>query len=193
MEASSTSVPQPFRVRPYKTLRRYEEHRQPRFLTFSCHQRLQLLGTTVLREAFAEQLEVVHRRGAFQLIAWVVMPEHVHLLLTPSLPDWPVPRILTAIKRPFAERLIRRWRQRDAPILQRLFVAGQCYRFWMRGGGYDRNIDSEPAVCAAIDYMHANPERKGLVRTAEQWRWSSARWYEDDRSGPVTLDTLDFL
>jgi putative transposase len=146
-----------------------------------------------LREAFAEQLEVVHRLAAFQLIAWVIMPEHVHLLLIPSLPDWPVPRILTAIKRPFAELMIRRWRQLDAPILPRLFVAGQCYRFWMRGGGYDRNIESAPAVYTTIDYMHANPERRGLAMTAEQWRWSSARWYAGDRSGPVTLDPMDFL
>jgi putative transposase len=50
-------------------------------------------------------------------------------------------------------------------------------RFWQPGGGYDRNITSIEALRAMIDYIHANPVRRGLVARPEDWEWSSARWY----------------
>jgi hypothetical protein len=51
------------------------------------------------------------------------------------------------------------------------------HRFWQPGGGYDRNITSSEALRAVIDYIPANPVRRGLVARAEDWEWSSARWY----------------
>jgi putative transposase len=55
------------------------------------------------------------------------------------------------------------------------------HRFWQPGGGYDRNIRSTPALRAVIDCIHANPVRRGLVARAEDWEWSSARWYAGPR------------
>src|SRR5262249_48785979 len=60
------------------------------------------------------------------------------------------------------------------------------HRFWQPGGGYDRNITSAAALRAVIDYIHANPVRRGLVARAEDWEWSSARWYAGLR--PVKLE-----
>ena len=45
---------------------------------------------------------------------------------------------------------------------------------------YDRNLFTERVVMAAIDYIHENPVRRGLSRTATDWKWSSARWYMSD-------------
>jgi REP-associated tyrosine transposase len=59
-------------------------------------------------------------------------------------------------------------------------------RFWQPGGGYDRNITSIEALRAMIDYIHANPVRRGLVARPEDWEWSSARWYAGLR--PVKLE-----
>src|SRR5712692_7397102 len=60
------------------------------------------------------------------------------------------------------------------------------HRFWQPGGGYDRNITSSAALRAMIDYIPANPVRRGLVARAEDWEWSSARWYAGLR--PVKLE-----
>ena len=60
------------------------------------------------------------------------------------------------------------------------------HRFWQPGGGYDRNITSSETLRAMIEYIHANPVRRGLVATAEEWEWSSARWYAGMR--PVKLE-----
>jgi putative transposase len=62
-------------------------------------------------------------------------------------------------------------------------------RFWQPGGGYDRNITSTEALRAMIDYIHANPVRRGLVARPEDWEWSSARWYAGLR--PVKLEMDD--
>jgi hypothetical protein len=40
----------------------------------------------------------------------------------------------------------------------------------------DRNLDHAETVLAAIDYLHRNPVRRGLVERAVDWQWSSARW-----------------
>jgi putative transposase len=50
--------------------------------------------------------------------------------------------------------------------------------FWQSGGGYDRNIDNPKTLWKMIDYIHANPIRRELVKRAIDWEWSSATWYE---------------
>ena len=123
-----------------KTLHRYEIPGEARYITFSCYHRLQLLNNSAIRDALAAQIELVHTQRAFRLLSWVIMPEHVHLFLIPTLPDWPLPRILRSIKGPFAQNIMERWRDLNAPILKRLMDTAGSTRFWQRGGGYDRNI-----------------------------------------------------
>ena len=62
------------------------------------------------------------------------------------------------------------------------------YRFWQRGGGYDRNVFEPATVYSQIEYMHNNPVRRGLCEQAEDWLWSSAADYAGLRTGPVRLD-----
>jgi hypothetical protein len=62
-------------------------------------------------------------------------------------------------------------------------------RFWQSGGGYDRNITSPRTLLAAIDYIHLNPVRKGLVEQAADWQWSSARHYQGGIS-PAPIDPI---
>ena len=179
--------------RPRKKLTRYELPGNARFLTFSCYQQLPLLGEPALRDAFAAHLEAIHRHNAFRLFAWVVMPDHVHLIALPSLPDWPASRILQALKQPLARKLLAKWRADRAPVLSQLLDPSGRYRFWQRGGGYDRNIYSEMELREKIEYIHANPVRGGLVDDRLQWVWSSARWYAGDHTGPVTIDRINII
>jgi putative transposase len=51
------------------------------------------------------------------------------------------------------------------------------FRFWQEGPGYDRNLSEPSTAVAAIDYVHRNPVRRGLVERAVDWKWSSARYY----------------
>jgi putative transposase len=112
------------------------------------------------------------------------MPEHVHLLVYPARPDadaQSISRFLAAVKRPCSVNVKADLTASGSRLLKRLTVRERpgktAFRFWQEGPGYDRNLQTEGAVLAAIDYLHLNPVRRGLVKTATAWRWSSARWY----------------
>jgi len=171
--------------------RRYEIPGHARYLTFSCRHRLPLFLNDRIKDAFTDHLASTRRAHGFRLLAWVVMPEHVHLLIVPNLPAFPLSRTLSRLKRPFAETVIRRWRSIDAPVLMRITDVDGRARFWERGGGYDRNVFSTQELHEKIEYIHANPVRRGLVERPDHWRWSSAPWYAGDRSGAVEIDRLE--
>ena len=65
-----------------------------------------------------------------------------------------------------------------------------CDRFWQPGGGYDRDIARTATLRSMIEYLHANPVRRGLVAKVENWEWSSARWYAGMRPAPIAIDAL---
>ena len=65
------------------------------------------------------------------------------------------------------------------------------HRFWQPGGGYDRNTIETATVHQMIDYIHANPVRRGLVASVEDWQWSSTRCYAGIR--PVRLEIDDTI
>ena len=62
------------------------------------------------------------------------------------------------------------------------------HRFWLRGGGYDRNLRSVSDVHEKIQYIHANPVRRGLVVNPEDWLWSSARAWLCNVDEPIGID-----
>jgi putative transposase len=68
----------------------------------------------------------------------------------------------------------------------------QLYHFWQKGGGYDRNITKVETLLKSARYIHNNPVRKGLVRTADEWYYSSAADWENIRSGPIPIDFDSF-
>ena len=67
------------------------------------------------------------------------------------------------------------------------------YCFWQRGGGYDRNINDPRTLLYMIEYIHQNPIRRGLVKRATEWPWSSARFYAAWPKGLVPMDSLPVL
>jgi putative transposase len=168
---------------------RYDEPGQPRELTFSCYQQYPFLDRDRTRVWLCEALEAARTEFGFQLWAYVIMPEHVHVLVYPG--DFPdrMSGFLKALKEPVARKAIRHLKSNAPEWLARVTVREGSrvrHRFWQPGGGYDRNITSSEALRAMIDYIHANPVRRGLVTRAEDWEWSSARWYAGLR--PVKLE-----
>ena len=157
--------------------RRYELPHHARYLTFSCYHRLQLFNNDAIKQVFVDALGLARDKHRFRLVAWVLMPEHVHLLIVPDLPEHPLSQILQTIKQRVSRAVLPRLRQLDAPILPRLTDPAGHTHFWQRGGGYDRNITQPEALSETIAYIHANPLRRELVSRTVDWPWSSARWY----------------
>jgi putative transposase len=140
---------------------------------------------------FLEALRNARERCPFRLFAYVIMPEHVHLVLQP-MPGVPMRRVLWLLKRPVTANALA-WVRRHRPeFLTRMADvqnSGKAtHRFWLRGGGYDRNLRSPSDVHEKIAYVHDNPVRRGLVERAEDWSWSSAGDWILKRLGPVPID-----
>jgi len=62
------------------------------------------------------------------------------------------------------------------------------YRFWQAGGGYDRNFETPEAIHNAINYIHNNPVKKGLVANPEDWKYSSYNAWQNDGKGVLDID-----
>ena len=167
---------------------RYEIPGHARLLTCSTSNRAAVFDRPWAADLFAEHLEAARSTMAFRLIAWVLMPEHFHLLVIPDVERCPVPMVLHAIKEPVSRRVLPRARREDPALLPRLTGTDGIARLWLRGGGHDRNITHMESLVEAARYIHANPVKRALCRRPEQWPWSSARWYAGDRTGPVRVD-----
>jgi putative transposase len=127
----------------------------------------------------AEAIESARSRLDFALWAFVFMPEHVHMIVWPKCPDYRVADILSAIKEPVGRRAVKHLAEYAPDWLPRITrTRGQRTErlFWQSGGGFDRNIIEPATLMTMIDYLHANPVRRGLVERPSDWCWSSASW-----------------
>ena len=168
-----------------KRIKHYDNPGDVRELTFSCYRRMPLLTNDEWRALLSEQIDSAMERHQYRLVAFVYMPEHHHLIVYP-LPKAPkISLLLTAIKRPYSVRIKKRLIDSRSMLLEKLTIRQRpgvtTFRFWQEGPGYDRNLTEAKSLLATIDYVHLNPVRRGLVSAAVDWRWSSARWYQDPR------------
>jgi putative transposase len=186
--------------RPHRKLvKHYHEPGDLHELTFSCYHQLPLLTNDSWREQLARTLDTAGEECQFELVAFVFMPDHVHLLVAPSGPDPAIDRYLAKIKQPFSKWVKQQLTDSESTLLDRLTIQERpgktCFRFWQEGPGYDRNLSTPTVIEAAIDYIHLNPVRRGLVKRAVDWRWSSASWYlrNPSRQQPPGLPTIHGL
>ena len=137
-------------------LKRYQESRELHFITFTCYHSQPYMAAASTRDLFEEVLEQTRRLYRYYIAAYVVMPEHVHLLVTE-----PERRLLSTALQALKQAVARRQNVADPPFWQTRY--------------YDRNIWSSKAFEDARQYIHQNPVQRGLVASAEDWPWSSAR------------------
>jgi putative transposase len=163
-----------------------------RFLTFSCQQRLPLLSNPNIASLFAKRLSRARETWQMKLLAWVIMPEHVHLMLIPPRLEPGEPdathHILEFIKKSVAQRVIHRWKAIDASNLADI-SAGGSPRFWQKGGGFDRCVRDAEEMTRELRYIHHNPVKRGLCAQPTDWEFSSARWWAR-HTGDVGPDPL---
>jgi putative transposase len=175
----------------HKTCKRYNDAGHAHALNFACYQNRTFLSKDRSRSWFIDATLAALTKHQFHLWAYVIMPDHVHLLVWPTNPVYDISDFLRSVKKSVANRAIA-YLKREAPgglsQLQDRQPNGQVhYRFWQPGGGYDRNLVDAVAIHAMIDYIHANPVRKGLAAQPEEWFWSSAADYAGVRVGPLPI------
>ena len=168
----------------------YEQEPHAHYLTFSCYKHMWLFKHPELYSRFLDHLDQTRNRLGFKLWAFVVMPNHVHLLIYPS-EQTAISQILYAVKKPFSHQAVRFLDEKFPEVVTKLEVlhAGRMVRrFWQRGGGYDRNIYGVEALRKTIDYIHYNPVSKGLAASPLDRMWSSARYWLNGQQQPISID-----
>jgi putative transposase len=140
------------------------------FLTFSRYHRQPYLVSAERRDLFLQELERVRVECRFVVVGYVVMPEHVHLLLGEPV-GTTVPEVMQLLK----QRVSHAARQpsRTTPFWQTRY--------------YDFAVVSEKKRIEKLRYIHRNPVRRGLVEKPEDWLWSSYRHYLFGEPGPVAV------
>lgn len=166
-----------------KRVKHFDEPGHAHFLTFSCYQRMPLLTNDVWNKLLSESIDRATERQGFRLIAFIYMPEHVHLIVHPHSKDAKIENLLYGIKRPFSFRIKTYLQSNRDPLVEQLTIQERpekmSFRFWQEGPGYDRNITSVEKAVIAADYLHNNPVRRGLCQSPDQWKWSSWKHYHE--------------
>ncbi|QDV49402.1 REP-associated tyrosine transposase [Gimesia fumaroli] len=169
---------------PRKQIKHFHEPGDCHELTFSCYQRKPLLTNPIWNKLLCQSIDQALVRHHFRLIAFVIMPEHLHLFVYPESNECKIDRLLAAIKRPFSYRIKELLIQKNNDLVLELTSkknsGKSVFHFWQKGPGYDRNLSTKQAVENAINYIHLNPVKRKLSNDSSSWKWSSARWYESD-------------
>ena len=149
-------------------LERFQESGDLHFLTFSCHARVPYLSDPHVCELFERSLETIRKRYVFFVFGYVIMPEHVHLLVSEP----------------------KRTTLANAIQALKTSAAKQCEQkpFWLPRY-YDFNVFSRAKHIEKLRYLHRNPVTRGLVYEPLDWRWSSFRHYLTGEDGIIEIES----
>jgi putative transposase len=173
-----------------KNLKRYYGKHDLHFLTCTCYRRLPLLGSARSRGVFAKILGEVRDRYSFLLVGYVVMPNHIHLLL--GEPERGTPSTVMQVLKQRVSRRLRGKKKRGAKNqLSLQFAAKETLprQFWQRRF-HDFNVWSHKKKMEKLRYMHFNPVMRGLVKDPKDWPWSSYSHYAMETEGLVRIDDI---
>ena len=170
-----------------KKLKRYNIPNHARELTFSCYHKYPYFNDPIACMIFMDFLRNARSAYDFELWAWVIMPNHIHLLVWPKEEAHLISQILHSVKGNTGKHYRRHLLQYSPEMFDNLcveFKTEKKLKLWQPGGGYDRNMWNAKAVHQAIQYIENNPVRAGFVKRPEQWEWSSA-WARENQSGLI--------
>jgi putative transposase len=155
------------------------------FITCSCYRRLSFLRTARSRDTFLTILEQTRQRYRLVVVGYVVMPEHIHLLLTePEVGT--LSTMMQVLKQRTARALLPKRKRRN--LRQRKLFENEPKRAFCQARSYDFNVWTTKKRVEKLRYMHRNPVKRGLVGVPEEWRWSSYRFYLLDEAGLVRVN-----
>ncbi len=152
------------------SLQRYHQSGQTHFVTFGCYHRALSFASDAAKLVFEASLERVRFSYGLCVYGYVVMPEHVHLLIG----EPPSATLAVALKS-LKQGVSRRW-------------IGEAAHFWQKRY-YDFNICDYGQFVEKLRYIHRNPVKRGLCENPQDWEWSSFRHYATGCEGRVEIES----
>jgi putative transposase len=131
------------------------------------------------------ELRLIH---PFKLLAYVIMPDHIHMILNPMECD--ISLIMRKLKGKSAKLILDLLRSDNRQFLLKtleLKSRGRQHAVWLKDFS---SIDlwSHKFVMQKLNYIHMNPVRAGLCDHPSNWKWSSYRAYHPHEAGSVPIE-----
>jgi len=153
---------------------RLQNSGQSHFVTVSCYRRQTRFDTSAICALFLKNLEQTRLQFSLHVYGYVIMPEHIHLLL--SEPEFgTLADAVHFLKLSSAKQAISEGRLDSGHLWQKRY--------------YDRNIRSYSDFMEKLRYIHRNPVKRGLCERPEDWEWSSFRHYALGEVGEVEIES----
>ena len=142
-------------------------------------------------QIFLEELDRTRRLRNCPIYGYVIMPEHVHLILHPEK-DSKIGSLIGEIKSRSAKRIFEHMHDTGQTVPASLLMTrhGIQKRVFWQARFYDHNCRTQESVIRKIEYCHKNPVNRSLVDHPAKWRWSSYGWYQGERDVPLAIDEL---
>ena len=169
------------------------------FVTTRAVQYRHLFKRDVTKRLIIDSLDCMRLRERFQLYAFVIMPNHLHVIIQCHAED-PLAAVVRDLKKHIANRLIRQYRaEGNQSVLDYLasVVARpnkQQHQVWE--AGYDaRDVFSPGFLRQKMTYIHNNPCQPhwNLVEHPADYIWSSARFYLREEPAIIPVDNANQL
>jgi putative transposase len=159
------------------------------FVTFSCSGRRKLLNQDRCKRIVVSFLEETRREFDGLCMGFVIMPEHVHALLR-FRTKGRLSKFKQEWKRRSSVGLSGYFERTRNPVLEFITIGEGQHQVWTPKQ-YDFDVYSRKKAVEKLHYMHENPVRRGLVKQAVDWPFSSARWYATGQTVGVKLTHVD--
>jgi REP element-mobilizing transposase RayT len=149
------------------------------FVTGNILHRTRIFTDPAFCNAFLEDLNSLNQKWPSKLIAYVLMPDHFHLISNPR--DGRIKEFIGSLKSLSGRRIVKtskdslfRVKQPGLYVWQQGFKAVPLWRGWM--------------IWQKINYIHANPVRAGLVNTTKDYPWSSFHSFYSQGESALAID-----
>ena len=156
------------------------------FVTFSCYHRRRALDEDQPKRIVLGTLNVQLRRHEATCCGFVIMPEHVHIVVW-----FPEPKQLSRFMHDWkreSSRALKAWYRRHRP---KYYAASKMTEHFWQPKYYPFEIYTQAKLHEKVVYMHKNPVERGLVERAVDYPWSSARYWLEGRSVGVPLGWIE--
>lgn len=163
------------------------------FVTVTTDKRIQLFRSPALCQDFFTALREIKTRFPFELFAYVLLPDHFHLLLRPR--DGDVSGLLQKIKSLTARRIVENLktnrREKTLAALRKTRPGRRAHSYQVFQESFrDLQLWSPWLIKQKIDYIHKNPIKEKRAENVAAYRWSSWPAVYQRRADPIAVDPL---
>ncbi len=169
------------------------------FVTSTAVQHRHLFKRDVMKRIIVDILDCMRLRKRFKLYAFVIMPNHIHIIIQ-CLAEDSLANVIRDLKKHIADRLIRHYRvegnQAVLDFLASVVTRSERQRYKVWEDGYNaKDIFSPKFLHQKMTYIHGNPCQPhwNLVEHPEDYIWSSARFYLLGEPAIIPLDNASHL